>query len=319
MNTSEAFHPPIHTLSLIIPLYNEEDSIFQLRDRIIPVLRQMARQWDIQLILVDDGSTDRTYELLAEHLGGLKWADALILRHGVNRGIGAAMRTGFEAARGDVICTMDSDCTYAPEEMIEMVRLLISSNGDIVTASPYHPALAATECGKRFFLSKMASRLYGLLLPMKLYCYTSFFRVYRRPWARTDLSVSDGFLAVTEIMLAAIYCDANILEYPLELTLRTTGRSKMRLLQVVMDHLGLMGKTMLLNAWLRLRALGRRWGAEAGEDLLGQSYSICEGYDAMLRQWTLVGEIPGRREGVAREKAVVSRHLARPKQAYLTN
>lgn len=297
MNGVVSDRAPIQSVSIVIPLYNEEEAILQLRDRMIPIMNEMCRRWQVQLLLIDDGSTDRTYPLLEEHFHHV--AGVQILQHEVNQGIGAAMRTGFAAARGEVVCTMDSDCTYAPEAMIDMVEALYREQADIITASPYHPAVAL-EGGRRIWLSKICSLLYTLLVPVNLYCYTSFFRAYRRRWARTELSVSGGFLAVTEILLAAAFCGAHIVEYPLKLTTRTKGRSKMRTFQTMVNHLGLMGRTVLLNLRLLL-GLGV-WDKKANRAELVEpvdQYSLCESFEAMLGRWVPVKPICRLQQAVA--------------------
>lgn len=237
------------SLSIIIPFLNEEDAIGPLIARLGPVVEALAARWRVQLVLVDDGSTDTTYEKLSQGFVKPRFQDVAILRHIKNRGIGAAMRTGFDAASGDLICTLDSDCTYAPEDIPRLVDLLLRSRADIVTGSPYHP-LGKVEnvAGWRIALSRGASQIYGLILPTKLYCYTSFLRCYRREWARTDLFFADGFLAVCEILVNSLAMGATIIECPVSLSSRVHGVSKMKTLRTMRSHMRLMTKT----AWFRL-------------------------------------------------------------------
>lgn len=252
------------SVSIIVPLFNEEESIQQLHDRLLPVIAELRKDMRVQLILVDDGSTDTTFEMLYQYFGGGGGGHREILRHESNQGIAAAMRTGFKAVTGQIVCTLDCDCSYAPEELLPMIRLLEESGADIVTASPYHPAVLDRESSHRLFLSRACSQIYRYLAPEQLYCYTSFFRVCRREWARADMFSDNGFLGVTEYMLVAAYCGATIAEYPAPLGTRRYGRSKMRTLQVIADHLGLIVRTMKLNASLRLsRMLGGHSGPDA--------------------------------------------------------
>src|SRR3989344_1357750 len=100
-------------LSIVIPCYNEEKGVLNLKQKLDSVLHSLAEDYDVELIFVDDGSTDKTHQLLTEAFGSLGYLK--IIRHAINRNLGAAMRTGFEHATGDVIATLDSDCTYNPE------------------------------------------------------------------------------------------------------------------------------------------------------------------------------------------------------------
>ena len=127
-------------ISIIVPCYNEAENTDKLRRELFPILAELARESKVELLLVDDGSTDRTLEALASlpdtpELGGV---EARILQHGTNRGLGAALRTGFGAARGNVIVTTDSDGTYRFTEIPTLLRY-IDAGAAIVTASPYHP------------------------------------------------------------------------------------------------------------------------------------------------------------------------------------
>jgi len=238
----------IRSVSLVIPFYNEASSIAPLRKRLLPVIDALSARWSVELILVEDGSTDGTFDLLVSSFNAIAGVVTRILRHDCNRGIGGAMATGFGAATSDIVCTLDCDCTYAPEEISQMIDTLTANSADVVTGSPYHPyGKVENVQGWRLALSRTASRLYSLIAPVKLYCYTSFFRVYRREWARPALFESQGFLGVTEVLLSAAYGGARIVEYPVCLGIRTTGRSKMKVLRVILQHLRLLGKTARLN------------------------------------------------------------------------
>lgn len=240
----------VRSVSVIIPFYNESSSIRPLLNRLLPVIDALRARWELELVLVEDGSADNTFDLLLEGFGRISGVATKILRHDCNQGISAAMATGFSAATGDVVCTLDSDCTYAPEELSGLIDALMVSRADVVTGSPYHPKGKVENVPAwRLALSRTASRMYSVIAPVKLYCYTSFFRAYRREWARPALFESKGFLGVTEVLLSAAYAGARIVEYPVRLGVRTTGHSKMKVARVVLQHLRLLART----AWLNIR------------------------------------------------------------------
>lgn len=248
----------IETISLVIPFYNEEKCIPALQERLLPVLGELRQRGKVQLVLVDDGSTDSTLACLRERFGALPGIETTLVEHGANRGLGAAMGTGFGYCKGDVICTMDSDCTYAPEELPRMVDLLVKLDADVVTGSPYHPEGGVEGVQKwRLLLSRGASAVYARLVPARLYCYTSFFRVYRREWAHSTFFTSGGFLGVTEIMIAAAYGGARILEYPVRLGRRAHGESKMKVARVMLAHVRLMAIVALFNLGTKLLSPAR--------------------------------------------------------------
>jgi glycosyltransferase involved in cell wall biosynthesis len=113
------------TITAILPAYNEEVSIGSI------VLH--TRQHTDRVIVVDDGSTDRTAELA-------KLAGAEVIRHPTNKGKGAALRTGFELASqngADIIVTLDSDGQHNPEEIPKLVALILKRDADIIIGSRY--------------------------------------------------------------------------------------------------------------------------------------------------------------------------------------
>jgi len=107
-------------LSLVIPAYNEQESIPTLLDRVQRALESIARPFEV--IIVDDGSTDATARLLEEAITQRPWLRTLRMRR--NSGQSAAFEAGFAAARGEVIATIDADLQNDPEEIPRLLPLL---------------------------------------------------------------------------------------------------------------------------------------------------------------------------------------------------
>jgi glycosyltransferase involved in cell wall biosynthesis len=116
-------------VSIIIPCYNEKNTIEQA----IEAVRSAAVE-DKEIIVVDDCSTDGTQALLRERLSS---AVDRIIYHPANRGKGAALRTGFEAATGDVILIQDADLEYNPAEYPLLLEPIISGKADAVFGSRF--------------------------------------------------------------------------------------------------------------------------------------------------------------------------------------
>ena len=166
--------------------------------------------------------------------------EVTLLRHDANRGVTAAILTGMRAAKTEIVCSIDSDCTYDPHELAVMIPLL-APGVDLVTASPYHPRGSVRNVpGWRLTLSRGASLLYRQVLQQKLYTYTSCFRVFRRS-AILDLVIKrTGFLGVAEIIGQLDLRGSRIVEHPTTLAVRVFGFSKMRTLWTIAEHLGLL-------------------------------------------------------------------------------
>lgn len=107
-------------LSLVIPAYNEEENVNHLLQRVSASLSQVGKPFEV--IIVDDGSTDSTPKLLAEGMSSYPWLR--VVRMAKNGGQSAAFEAGFEAARGQVIATIDADLQNDPEEIPRLLPLL---------------------------------------------------------------------------------------------------------------------------------------------------------------------------------------------------
>ncbi len=215
-------------------MFNEEEGIPGLLEK-LGTVREQLRDYALQFILVDDGSTDGTWDLLESAASD---RDTL-LRHQENRGIAAAIMTGIRAADTEIVCSIDADCSYDPVDIEKMVPLL--DGAAMVTASPYHPdGRVVAVPWWRLFLSRNLSRLYSLVLRKKLYTYTSCFRAYRRSKV-ADMHLDHGdFLGIAELAIRLIRSGEQVVEFPAVLGTRTMGHSKMKILRTVRRQLGLL-------------------------------------------------------------------------------
>jgi len=125
-------------LSLIIPVYNEADTLEELLSRVMAVDVGMERQ----IVIIDDGSCDGTRDLypkIQQHWSG---EDMVIKLQDVNRGKGAALREGFRLATGDLILIQDGDLEYNPEDYVRLLRPLLEKRADVVYGSRFRGGAA---------------------------------------------------------------------------------------------------------------------------------------------------------------------------------
>jgi glycosyltransferase involved in cell wall biosynthesis len=118
-------------LSIVIPCYNERKTILTLLERV----RAAKLPPDIsrEIIIVDDSSKDGTRDLLAK----LSGQDLSVVYHAKNQGKGAALRTGFKSAKGDVVVVQDADLEYDPEEYEKLLLPIIDGRADVVFGSRF--------------------------------------------------------------------------------------------------------------------------------------------------------------------------------------
>jgi len=237
-------------VSIIVPCFNEEESIPYLANTLNRVREFLSPAYEVRFILVDDGSTDRTWDGLNATFGGKPGYD--MLRHDGNAGVQAAIMTGLKRADTEIVCSMDCDCTYDPLELANMIPKL-QPGVDLVTASPYHPEGAVRNVpGWRLFLSRGAAWLYRRVLRQKLHTYTSCFRVYRKSTVASIRLRNGRYLGVAEFVGRIDLARGTIVEHPATLEVRMLGRSKMKTVRTIIGHLGLLTRL----AFARMFRLG---------------------------------------------------------------
>ncbi len=236
-------------VSVLVPCWNEAEGLDSLMTRLKGVLACREHDWEV--IAVNDGSHDGTGALLDSAAAGLPWLR--VIHHDRNRGLGAALRTGLAEAKGEIVCTIDSDCTYPPEKLPEFVAR-IERGADVVTASPWHPDNRRADASKfRVGLSKGASRVYRVMVGARIHTYTCLFRAYRKSRLNNITFHNDGFAAVTEIMVKAILTGCRVEEVAMPLEARQFGVSKMSIRKAMVGHLNLMSSTA---KWVAAHRLG---------------------------------------------------------------
>ena len=115
------------SLSVVVPVFNEKSTILEVVHRIL------TQDLVFELIVVDDGSTDGTWELLTQ----VQDDRLVLLRHEVNLGKGAALRTGFSACSGDIVAIQDADLEYDPRELKLLISPIVNGQADVVFGSRF--------------------------------------------------------------------------------------------------------------------------------------------------------------------------------------
>jgi len=228
---------PSLSLTIIIPLHQEAEGVPALAERMQLFLEDETQGRTIDLVLVDDGSTDDTRSLLEDRFANLPHT---LLHHDDNRGLTEALSTGLSVARGELVGWLDSDLTYDPLLLLRLADI-VEEGADLALASCYHPQGALVGVpGWRSLISRIASRGYRLATGLPLHTYTSMVRVWRREALEACKPRRRGFAGVTESLLLALIQGRRVEEWPASMCRRRRGQSKMRVIRVGLEHLGLM-------------------------------------------------------------------------------
>lgn len=230
-------------INIIIPCYNEEDSLAKLFSELLKLEELLKGKYEVRFTFVDDGSKDKTLHLLNENISKLQIAS--VLKHEVNKNLGGALKTGTASITDeDYVAYLDSDCTYKPEIIVSLLEA-VENGADIATVSPYHPKGKVEGVPAwRLLLSKGISLIYQILLWKKMYTFTAMVRVYRTEKLRELNSDRNDFGFVAELMISALKKRFNVVEVPATLAQREFGVSKMRLLNTIKAHLEIVWKIL---------------------------------------------------------------------------
>ena len=157
------------TLSVLIPVYNEKETVLELLSRVEAVPLTVAKE----IVIVDDGSTDGTRELLAG-LGGR----ASVVLHERNRGKGAAIRTGLARTTGDIVIIQDADLEYDPADFPGLLVPILDGRADVVYGSRFlggpHRVLFFWHYFGNLLFTLITNVLYNINLTDMGTCYKVF-------------------------------------------------------------------------------------------------------------------------------------------------
>ncbi|MBM4059510.1 MAG: glycosyltransferase [Planctomycetes bacterium] len=233
--------PDLPELAVVVPLKDEEPGLPSLAVELDALAARLTPLVRTGFVLVDDGSTDRTWPMLQELFGSR--SDVRLVRHERNLGVAAAIRTGLGATAAPLAASIDGDLSYDPAELEHMLPLL--EGADVVTASPYHARGGVRHVPPwRLLLSRALSRCYRWLLRSDVRTWTSCFRLYRRA-AVADLPLEHpGFLGTAEWLVRVLRRGGVVREHPCVLEARLFGVSKMKVLRTICGHLRLLWQVL---------------------------------------------------------------------------
>lgn len=225
-------------VSVVVPCLNESDSLPQLAEKVLSLQESDADGHRYELVFVDDGSSDDTVALIHQLLDGK--IPLRVEQHPVNRGIAAALMTGIRACGGDILVTIDADCTFDPLD-IPLLLAELKEGVSVVIGSPYHPEGGVDHVPAwRIMLSRVCSRCYRMLFRNRANCYTGCFRAFRGDHVRDYELENSGFVGVVELLWKLDGEEGRFVEVPVRLSNRKYGKSKMKTLRAMFLHFVLM-------------------------------------------------------------------------------
>jgi Glycosyl transferase family 2 len=213
------------TLSVVIPALNEEDGIAAIIERIEAVRGPLADVGvdGLEIIVVDDGSTDRTAEIASSY------PQVRLIRHSTNRGYGAAIKTGFNNARGQWLAFTDADGTYPPERFPALCKVAVEQGADVVVGSRRsgeHSEMPPMRRVGNFVWSNLVS----VIGNHRVADPASGMRVLRATALRKLYPLPDGLNFTPVMSTRCVHEDLKVIEVPIPYKERL-GRSKLSIVR----------------------------------------------------------------------------------------
>ena len=208
---ARCFLDPLHSVSVVIPAYNEASNIPVLLGEVRRILN------DAEIVVIDDGSVDETHAAAMPN-------GARVIRHPYNIGNGAAVKSGIRAAKGDIIIFMDGDGQHAPADIPGLLECM--DRYDMVVGARSRSQQASTA---RHWINRIYNRLASYVTGFQVKDLTSGFRAVRAGTARDLLPLlPNGYSWPTTMTLVLLRSGMSVKYTPINVRPRRHGRSRIR-------------------------------------------------------------------------------------------
>lgn len=235
MNTKLSHKP---SLTVVVPVYNEEEA---LRD-FLPTLTNVCRMHHWKIIIVNDGSKDQTSSVLSIYKD---MPDVKIIHLKVNRGYGAAIKTGIRAVTTTFLVTIDGDGQHSVGDIEKIFCAAIDKDADLVVGNrgKVRNVNLIRESGKTII--KFFTRL---LMPLPINDLNSGFKLYRTEYAQRYVQVCPSSMAFSDVItLVFIHRGDLVIEHPIMVHPRRTGKSMVNINTAVETILEILNLVVLFN------------------------------------------------------------------------
>jgi glycosyltransferase involved in cell wall biosynthesis len=203
-------------ISIIIPVYNEEQTIGNVIERVQAVMERSGQKFEV--IVADDHSFDNSLQVAKEYP-----VRVYSLTAHVGKGMG--LRAGFAKAKGDIIVTIDSDGSHMPEELPRLLKPVMQDKADLVIGSRYLAQKNVASKKLNAFGVKLFNRIIQILIGVYVTDSQSGYRAMKRDVLKIQHLKSGGYEIETEMLVKTAKSHHRVIEVPISFEQRTYGRS----------------------------------------------------------------------------------------------
>ncbi|MBD3155997.1 MAG: glycosyltransferase [Candidatus Aenigmarchaeota archaeon] len=227
-------------ISIIVPGYNEEENI----DMIVPRLQKLELKTEI--ILVDDGSVDSTYEKCLKQ--SKKYKNVKVVHYPENRGKGYAIKQGIKNSEGDIVLQIDADAQFLPEEVPKLIDPILKGNADVTFGSRFMEDSVVKEgslSNRNRIANKADSWLTSIFAGNKFTDIQAGFKAFSRDAIDKIDFKEDKFGYEPEIGIIASKKNLRIVDVPITYAPREGGTSNIKIIQ---DSISIF--SAIIKAWV---------------------------------------------------------------------
>ena len=213
----------LNELSVIVPAYNEEKTIITVLEALLENVPDI-----FEIIVVDDGSVDKTCQVVDEYSSRLKnGGNIVLLKQGLNRGKTAAVKTGIQASKGSIVIIQDADLEYNPEDIPSVIHPIQTGQADVVYGSRFLVRKASRVLYFRHHLAnKLITFLSNLVTDINLTDVETGYKAFKGDLIRGLSLTSSGFGFEIEITAKISKLKCRIYEVPISYYGRTYEEGK---------------------------------------------------------------------------------------------
>jgi len=226
-------------LTVIVPAYNEEQSITVF----LPEVIAFCEQHNFKLIVVDDGSKDKTLVRVKELTGGKSYIE--IIHHKINKGYGGAIKSGIKGATTQYLITIDADGQHCTEDMLKLLAKMKESDADMVIGSRKGQKIRNYY---RFIGKSIIRNFARLVMTVPIYDINSGMKLYDASLAKKYISLCPDDMSFSDfISLVFINQKHLVVEVPIQIRDRITGKSTISMNTAFNTLLAIMHILLLFN------------------------------------------------------------------------
>ncbi len=205
-------------LTIYIPALNEEEGIGDVIEHLPKSIEGVD---NIEVLVVDDGSTDNTVKIAREH-------GAKVVSHGINKGVGKAFQTAVQYAlenSTDILVSIDADRQFNSEQIPDMIQPLLKNEADMVTGNRFKDGMPENMPKSKYWGNKQMSRLISIISGQKFRDVSCGFRAYNRE-ALMRLNLFGAFTYTQETILDMVYKGLRVIEFPVDVKYFKSRKSR---------------------------------------------------------------------------------------------